>query len=228
MRPVPLADWRRTTAYAAVAAVAVFPALVVVLHVAEPEFDPSWRLLSEYSLGGYGRLMDLAFLCLGFGSAALVVVLGTSVRSRGGRVGLGLLTLFAASVTLAALFPTDAVPDQRAGVSTPAGKVHNLCAVVAINTLPPAATLVGLGLRRDERWRTVRGRLLGVTLLVWLGYALLVGWIAAVVVPQGGNGPGSGLGWPNRFLMLAYCVWLLVVTSHAARLPTPERGQSVP
>jgi hypothetical protein len=36
--------------------------VMVLLHVLEPEFDPSWRMLSEYSLGQYGPLMRVIFL----------------------------------------------------------------------------------------------------------------------------------------------------------------------
>src|SRR5262245_58805908 len=61
-------DERRSTAYVALAAVAVFPTLVAVLHAIEPEFDPSWRMLSEYAIGHHGWVMALAFLSLGIGS----------------------------------------------------------------------------------------------------------------------------------------------------------------
>ncbi len=35
-------------------AVVLAVGLVALLHRLEPEFDPSWRMLSEYSLGRYG------------------------------------------------------------------------------------------------------------------------------------------------------------------------------
>ena len=53
-------------------AIALTVGLVVVLHVLEPEFDPSWRL-SEYSLGRYGLLMRVAFLAAGTGVIATAV-----------------------------------------------------------------------------------------------------------------------------------------------------------
>ena len=34
------------------------------LHLLEPEFNPSWRFLSQYELGEFGWLMRLAFLAL--------------------------------------------------------------------------------------------------------------------------------------------------------------------
>ena len=49
--------------------------LMVLLHVLEPEFDPSWRRLSEYSLGRYGLLMRVAFLAMSTGVIAAAVAL---------------------------------------------------------------------------------------------------------------------------------------------------------
>ncbi len=228
MQPVnvsePSTDWRRITAHVALAAIAAFPALVAVLHAIEPDFDPSWRMLSEYAIGRHGWVMALAFLSLGLGSAALMAVLWSSIRTLGGRIGLGLLALFSASVALAALFPTDSVPDQLKGISTPTGLAHNLCAIGAINSLPLAATLIAVGLRHNESWRSERWRLLGITLLVWLGYGALISWIVAAIIPHGGGGPGSGIGWPNRLMMVFYCTWLLVVAHRAAHLSSSARS----
>jgi hypothetical protein len=36
--------------------------LLAALHVLSPEFDPSWRMVSEYALGHYGWVLSLMFL----------------------------------------------------------------------------------------------------------------------------------------------------------------------
>ena len=41
--------------------VAGFLFLLITLHFIEPEFDPNWRWISEYELGRYGWLMQIAF-----------------------------------------------------------------------------------------------------------------------------------------------------------------------
>lgn len=220
----PSANWRRITAHFALVAVAAFLALVTVLHAIEPEFDPSWRMLSEYAIGRHGWVMALAFLSLGLGSAALVAVLWSSVRTIGGRIGLGLLALFSACVALAALFPTDSIPDQLKGISTRTGLAHNLCGLGAINGLPLAASLIALSLRHNESWRSERRRMLWTTLLVWLGYGMFIGWTVAVAVPRGGGGPGSGIGWPNRLMMVFYCLWLMLVAHRAALVSLSASG----
>ena len=49
---------------------AAFLAILSLLHVLEPEFNPP-HLISEYQLGRFGWLMSLAFFCLGAASLAV-------------------------------------------------------------------------------------------------------------------------------------------------------------
>jgi ABC-type transport system involved in multi-copper enzyme maturation permease subunit len=39
--------------------------LLAILHVLSPEFDPSWRMVSEYAFGQYGWVLSLMFLSWG-------------------------------------------------------------------------------------------------------------------------------------------------------------------
>ena len=60
-------------AYAARTAIfsgVLFAVLLLSLHVLEPEFDPTWRFVSEYMLGDFGWLMHLAFLTLAVSMAS--------------------------------------------------------------------------------------------------------------------------------------------------------------
>ena len=59
----------------ALCASALAVGLVALRHALESEFAPSWRMLSEYSLGRYGVLMRLAFLPRGTGVIAVAVAL---------------------------------------------------------------------------------------------------------------------------------------------------------
>jgi hypothetical protein len=67
------------------------PLLLVCLRVLSPEFDPSYRLISEYALGGYGWLLSVTFLAWGISSCALALAIRSGVRTRGGHVGLAFL-----------------------------------------------------------------------------------------------------------------------------------------
>ena len=82
---------RGSVSVAAVAAVTalvaggIMVALIMILHFVEPEYDPSWRMISEYSLGRHGWLMRIAFIAMAISPAATCVALWRSaVRGRSG------------------------------------------------------------------------------------------------------------------------------------------------
>jgi hypothetical protein len=62
----------RAAALAAGAAVATI-LLLASLHVLSPEFDPSWRMVSEYAFGRYGWVLSLMFVCWGISAWALAI-----------------------------------------------------------------------------------------------------------------------------------------------------------
>ena len=43
------------------------------LHILSPEFDPTWRVVSEYALGKFGWALAILFLSWAFGSWALAM-----------------------------------------------------------------------------------------------------------------------------------------------------------
>jgi hypothetical protein len=57
MMPIPITA-ARITFWAA----ALFLVLIAVLHILKPEYDPSWRMISEYAIGRFGWVMQLAFV----------------------------------------------------------------------------------------------------------------------------------------------------------------------
>ena len=61
--------------------------IIVALHAIKPEFEPSWRFISEYAIGPYGWIMKLAFLIWAASCAALALALRREVtrQDRPGR-----------------------------------------------------------------------------------------------------------------------------------------------
>ena len=67
-------------AHVAIAAAVATPVLLASLRVLSPEFDPSYRLMSEYALGRYGWVLSLTFLAWGVGSCALALAIRSQIR----------------------------------------------------------------------------------------------------------------------------------------------------
>src|SRR5262245_4181452 len=76
----------RTKATLVIGLCVAFLAMLSVLHVLEPEFNPP-HLISEYQMGRSGWLMSLAFFCLGAASLALFAAARQEIHTRPGRFG---------------------------------------------------------------------------------------------------------------------------------------------
>ncbi|WP_448002571.1 DUF998 domain-containing protein [Agromyces bauzanensis] len=202
----PLTAASRTFATTSASTAGAFVLILVALHAIEPEFDPSWRFISEYQLGGWGWLMSLAFVCLSVSATTLVLAARSQIRTVGGRIGLGLLALSAVAFLVAGVFRTDSLLAETA---TTTGMIHNTAAAVG-GFVPLAAYLIAWSLARNVAWRAYRPALWWVTVPAIVGD--LAAWAQnAVLMTSGGAfGPGTPVGWPNRLLIVGFAVWMLV------------------
>jgi hypothetical protein len=60
--------WSSTAAGVAIAAITVSLAALVLLHILNPEYAMSWRMVSEYANGRYPWLLAIVFLSWAAGS----------------------------------------------------------------------------------------------------------------------------------------------------------------
>lgn len=206
----------KVAARLAVVFAATFLTILFLLHFLEPEFDPSWRMISEYEIGRYGWLMALAFFCWGASVLALLIALWPSSQTIGGMIGRWWLVLIGVALFGAGIFKTNAITDTTPNM---ANSLHTLCGAFVIMTFPIAASLVAGSLARNQEWVSARRGLLWVTFLVWFG---MLAFFASIIIsnainPSAGRvGPEVYLGWPNRFMVVAYHIWLVTV---ALRVP---------
>ncbi len=177
-----------------------FLVLLALLHILEPELDPSRSWISQYELGRYGWIMILAFSCLSLASLAMLAVIRPYVRTISGRIGLILLAAIGIALIGAAIFSKETF-----------GNLHNLCAIVVIPGFPIAITLIGGSLSQNQSWVSMRHRLPWMTALVWSGFLAFIVSIIIAVRVKGGFGPDMLIGWPNRFMMVSYSLWFLAI-----------------
>ncbi len=209
-----------SSAHIAIAAAVATPLLLVCLRVLSPEFDPSYRMISEYALGGYGWVLSMTFLAWGISSCALALAIRSRVRTRGGRVGLAFLVIASLGQALASVF------DVRNDL------MHNLAGALGILGMPVAALLVTVSLVRNPDWAPVRRRLLVLAHLTWITRILLVGTFVLLVwsfmatygslpsqaPPELPHGIIGLVGWADRLLVVVDCTWAAVVAAHLIRL----------
>jgi Protein of unknown function (DUF998) len=215
--PKPVTVVSRTAALLSLAGAATFVVLLAALHFIKPELDPSWHFISEYAIGEYGWIMVLAFLSLALSYVSLFVAIRSQLRTIAGRIGLAFLLVSAFGLTIAAVFTTDPITVSEDALTTE-GTLHNVGGTLGM-AMPFAAALIGWKLARNPAWSSAKRPLLWATGLALV--AFVVSFVSlGVMVSQSGGKFGSDVlvGWPNRFEVLAYSVWLMTVAWYALRL----------
>jgi Protein of unknown function (DUF998) len=178
---------------------------LAVLHLLSPEFNPSSRMVSEYALGSYGWVLLLMFLAWALSCIALFFAIKSEVMTVGGKIGLGFLLLAAVGMIMGGLFDVN-------------HDLHGLAAMIGMPSLPVAAVLVGASLVRNPSWTSARRSIIWTAILAWVGLVLMNVAIFTGFSQTGEINPGAWFGWANRFLVLAYNIWLMVVALQTLKM----------
>ncbi len=209
----PVSTVEALAARLSIASGVLFALLLGSLHVLEPEFDPTWRFVSEYALGDFGWMMHLAFFMLATSLASAGVAIFSHVRTVVGYIGLAVLGIGAIGLFIAAIFTTDPIATAtNQGSATFSGKMYLVGA--SLDYTPMAALLLSFALARTQAWRPIRKWLF---LTAGIALAAMVAFI--LLLPHDGKfGPGVLTGLFGRFLLVSYLGWLSTVGLHTLRL----------
>ena len=129
--------------------------LLAALHALSPEFDPSWRVLSEYANGHYGWVLALMFTCWAVSTWTLPFALWPYLKTTSGRIGLSFLIAAGVGEALAAAFD----------INQP---LHGLAGLLGVGGLPVAAMLTSTALRRSPTWSSQGSTLIWIANLTWI------------------------------------------------------------
>jgi len=216
----PIAGFERTAAWISCYAGGLFVLLLVGLHVVEPEYDPTWRFVSEYALGRFGWMMSVAFGALAISLLSTVVAVARHVRTVAGHIGLVIIAIAVAGLLMAAVFVTDPMTTAPDAYSV-SGRMHVLGA--SLDWSPAGMVLVGWALSRTANWRRHRRVLL---LTAAVPVVLTLAFTAAL--PHDGHyGPGVYAGLIGRFMLVSYLGWIVTVSRLVLRLGRPQDQPSV-
>jgi hypothetical protein len=196
----------QSAADVALAGAVAFSIVLVLLHFLKPENAPSWRMISEYEIGRHGWLMRLAFFCWSIGFLGLAVALWQQASL----LAEVLLAIVAISLVGAGVFAADPITTPR-GSQTRAGKLHSLFGVLAVLGIPIAATAVDLSLRANPLAASIQEHLPYMSLMVWFGLLVMMSAFVFFGVRRIPLGPQAHIGWPNRFMVLTYVAWLILI-----------------
>jgi hypothetical protein len=211
-----------TTQLTIIASIATLVSLVL-LHVLSPEFSPAWRMVSEYANGDYSWILSLMFIFWALSSWLLAFTLWPVVKTTAGKVGLYFLILSGIGEAMAAAFDIN-------------HSLHGLASFLGIGSLPVAALLISTSLGRTEAWSAAKKPLLWSAHLTWISVVLMAATFALLIstfMQSGAEMPTDStavttlpdgvialVGWANRFLILIFCAWVMIVAWYKTKIKT--------
>ena len=192
--------------------------LLLVLHVVSPEFQPSWRMISEYALGKKPWILTSFFYSWGITSLLCAALLGNVVQGFWPMVGLVLVALSGVGAIMGGLFDVQ-------------HKLHGLAFGIGIPTLPTGALFIGYHLIALPGWNNYEQNILFASHALWISVVfmavsmmLLFTGFKKAGIPMGPNiEPPKTLpkgviainGYFNRLLVICYVAWCIIVANAA-------------
>jgi hypothetical protein len=188
-----------------------FIVILTALHFIKPELDPSWNFISEYQVGRFGWLMQLAFIFLGASCLLLVMGMWQGLNIVG-KIGLVLLLITATGMFIGGIFKTDALNTSQDAL-TMSGNLHQLGAM--LDQLPFAALLVTIAIFKKQNWKADRWLLIVILVAVWFGFLYFVRSIQVQFPADGKFGPHIIVGWQNRLMIMTQAIWVALIAFKA-------------
>jgi len=202
----------------AIIATAISSCALVAMHWLSPEFQPSWRMVSEYATGQNSGLLTIVFLAWALSSFALGVALVPFVSGWIGVIGLLLLILAGVGEAMGGLFDVN-------------HRLHGVAFGLGVPALLIASVILTFATHRAGLEIPVWSAALPVLSVVFMGVAMAMLFSSlksAGITLFEENQPLQALppgvtawnGYANRLLFAAYYFWVVLaaraVLQHSA------------
>jgi hypothetical protein len=215
-------DLDRVLAGVAAVGPLLFFAIATIEGFVRAEYDAIAQPISALALGPRGWVQEVNFAVLAVSFGACAAVLREQLRDGTAAVaGPAIFALMTIGVTLAGLFPMDAVGTGP----TLAGRLHTAGGFLVFPWMPVVLLALAWRFRRDARWRPYFAYTLGTGLLS----LATIGLFLAFVGPPGSSPRVlSGLaGLVQRLQLVPFFAWIAVVAGRVALRAAPREGERV-
>jgi len=196
---------QHTEALIAVVMATLWLVILVLLHFVKPQLKPSVHMMSEYAIQPKGWIMQLAFFCIAASCFAAVLATWSDLP----HFGLILLVIDGIGFAGAGVFVTDPLSMAKEGAVTRSGKLHTIFSFIVLPIFPITATVVGSNMAGNAIWALVHTWLPILSMLTWAGF---IGFMGCSVIYSAKH-KVAPVGYYQRFMVLTYTTWLIVVTS---------------
>jgi hypothetical protein len=175
-------------------------------------------MVSEYATGPNRWIFVVCFLALAVGNASLSVALKSQVRTRMGWIGIALLLLSTLLLASAAMLSASPRWTQQEALPS-SGLMLGISSMIEVPGGVLGVLLLSLALRKRALW--IAMPLLGLAVVAWISFGLMVASPLVASDPLTTDGPGIA-GLANRTLIVAYGIWLMSAAWPLARARTHQ------
>jgi hypothetical protein len=187
---------------------------LLLLHFLSPEYDPSWRMISEYAMGKYKALLTAFFVLSAVATAMLPILLWSETTGLWSRIGLVLVFLSGVGSLMGGLF------DLK-------HPLHGAAFALGVPTIMVGALLVTYHLVKQSEWMQYSTGMLLSAHAIWISLVLMAISMAVMMngFKQAGVAMGPGAtppdsvppgviaiaGYFNRLLVVCNTAWIMVM-----------------
>jgi hypothetical protein len=184
------------------------------LHILSPEFQASWRMISEYATGNYKWILTLFFISWGLSTMLNGFMLFSSVTTVWAKIGVILILLSGTGAIMGGLFDIN-------------HRLHGLSFSLGVPTLIVGSLMVAYSLVKLPGWGQHNMMVLTSAHMIWISCLLMAISMAVMFagfkksgidwgpeakppteVPAGVIALG---GYANRLLVVSYLAWNLIM-----------------
>jgi hypothetical membrane protein len=203
-----------TFSFIAIASGALSLLCLLALHFASPEFNPSWRMVSEYAFGKHKWLLTLMFLFWSTCSLFTAFLLWNVVQTKWAMFGVLFVFISGIGALMGGLF------DAK-------HKLHGLSFMFGVPTLPVGALLISYHLIQSKGWSLFQSDILLSAHAIWISVVFMAvsmmllfsGFKKAGVPLDKNTEPPKTLpngviginGYANRLLIVCFVGWLMLM-----------------
>lgn len=196
--------------------------LLTSLHFLSPEFDPNWRVISEYALGQFGWVLSLMFIAGALNVWCLAYSLRNEMATRWGKIGLVFLIASGIGSAMASVFE---IPHP----------MHNVAGLIGVLSLPIAAMLISVHLKRMPKWSGLKNVVIWTANFTWMGLIVFAASMIVLMITYTKSGGDMNIkpdavekvlpkgtiafnGITNRILVLLTPLWTITVAKQVIRI----------
>lgn len=188
---------------------------LAALHFVSPEYQPNWRMVSEYALGKHKWLITLFFVSWSLCTVFSACLLWNVVDTTWAKTGVVLVFVTGKGALMGGLFDVQ-------------HKLHGLAFGLGVPFMPIGALIIAYNLVAKPDWTIYKSNILLSSHAIWISLVLmavsmmlLFSGFKKAGLPMGPNvEPPKELpagvigisGYMNRLLVLCYIAWSIIVS----------------